>query len=212
MQGCHQSLEQLHLLHHHHQLFQLLMMNHQQHHHYHNWLSLIFRGFVWVEFLLHLMMIRGLGHLHRPESLSDPAINRQIRLYDRFVLPLSKLLTPVMPLVYRPFMAGSLGGRRWGPWFYAPAMTALVTPPFFKFLVGPSRPNLRRDGRPGGLLVEKCRFLQESNCKGICLQMCKLPAQRYFSETLGMPLRSIIPLNPLALTPTHRSHSVGSGP
>ena len=111
---------------------------------------------------------------------------------------LSKLLTPVMPLVYRPFMAGSLGGRRWGPWFYAPAMTALVTPPFFKFLVGPSRPNLRRDGRPGGLLVEKCRFLQESNCKGICLQMCKLPAQRYFSETLGMPLRSIIPLNPLA--------------
>tara|TARA_B100000965_G_scaffold348912_1_gene321805 strand:- start:172 stop:891 length:720 start_codon:yes stop_codon:yes gene_type:complete len=47
----------------------------------------------------------GLGwfvnaHLHRPESLSDPAINRQIRLYDRFVLPLSKLLTPLSRAVF----------------------------------------------------------------------------------------------------------------
>ena len=42
----------------------------------------------------------GLGwlinaRLARPESLSDPAINRQIRLYDRFVLPFSRLLTPL---------------------------------------------------------------------------------------------------------------------
>ncbi len=127
---------------------------------------------------------------------------------------LARLLTPAMPLIFRPFMSGvalaedgdatatpqplgggALGfardtveGARFGPWLYAPLITSVVTPPFFNFLVGPSTPNLRADGRPGGLLVQKCRFLQQSNCKGICLQMCKLPAQDYFQKRLGMPL------------------------
>uniref|UniRef100_A0A7S4AZ00 Beta-carotene isomerase D27-like C-terminal domain-containing protein n=2 Tax=Chrysotila carterae TaxID=13221 RepID=A0A7S4AZ00_CHRCT len=101
---------------------------------------------------------------------------------------LAGLLTPAMPLVYKPFMSGVLGNRTFGPWFYAPLATAVVTPPFFNFLVGPSRPNLRRDGMPGGLVVEKCRFLQQSQCKGICMHMCKLPAQQFFQQELGMPL------------------------
>ena len=92
------------------------------------------------------------------------------------------LLTPAMPLIYRPFMSGAIGEKRYGPWFYAPFMTSFVTPPFFSFLVGPSSPNLRRDGQPGGLIVEKCRFLQQSGCNGICLQMCKLPAQSFFGD------------------------------
>ena len=54
--------------------------------------------------------------------------------------------------------------------------------------MGPSRLNLRADGRPGGLVVERCKFLQESNCKGMCLNSCKLPAQALFDE-LGLPLR-----------------------
>lgn len=57
-------------------------------------------------------------------------------------------------------------GRKFGPWFYAPFLTSVVTPPFLAFLVGPSRPNRRKDGKMGGLVVEKCKFLQESGCKG----------------------------------------------
>jgi len=38
------------------------------------------------------------------------------------------------------------------------------------------------------LVVKKCKFLQESNCKGMCLNSCKLPAQQLFDE-LGVPLR-----------------------
>eukprot|EP00966_Prymnesium_polylepis_P331837 7387402-Prymnesium_polylepis.2 len=48
----------------------------------------------------------------------------------------------------------------------------------FGFLVGPSQVNLRSDGELGGLVVTKCKFLQESNCKGMCLNSCKLPAQQ----------------------------------
>ena len=79
-------------------------------------------------------------------------------------------------------------GRQLGPWFYAPALTSFVTPTFFQFLVGPSTVNRRADGALGGLVVEKCAFLQESGCKGMCLNICKVPTQDFFADTLGMPL------------------------
>lgn len=108
---------------------------------------------------------------------------------------LGGLMTPALPPFYRIFMSGiipklgtDMDGKQIGPWFYAPFLTSFVTPTFFKFLVGPSTPNRRKDGRVGGLLVEKCKFLQESGCKGLCLNQCKLPAQQFFQEELGLPL------------------------
>jgi hypothetical protein len=108
---------------------------------------------------------------------------------------LGGLMTPVLPPFYRIFMSGivpKLGtewdGKQIGPWFYAPFLTSFVTPTFFGFLVGPSYPNRRKDGQLGGLVVEKCKFLQESGCKGMCLNICKVPAQQFFQEELGLPL------------------------
>ena len=108
---------------------------------------------------------------------------------------LGGLMTPVLPPFYRIFMSGivpKLGteydGKQIGPWFYAPWLTSIVTPTFFGFLVGPSKPNRRSDGQRGGLVVEKCKFLQESGCKGLCLHQCKLPAQEFFKEELGLDL------------------------
>jgi len=108
---------------------------------------------------------------------------------------LGGLMTPVLPPFYRIFMSGivpKLGtefdGKQIGPWFYAPWLTSVVTPPFFGFLVGPSRPNRRKDGERGGLVVEKCKFLQESGCKGMCLNICKMPAQQFFKDGLGLEL------------------------
>jgi len=37
-------------------------------------------------------------------------------------------------------------------------------------------------------VVEKCKFLQESGCKGMCLHICKMPAQQFFKDELGLPL------------------------
>lgn len=104
------------------------------------------------------------------------------------VTVLRRLFTPVGPPFYRTFMSGVYGETQLGPWPWAPALTSWVTPLFFKFLVGPSTPNYRADGQLGGLVVEKCRFLQESGCKGLCLHQCKLPAQRFFAEDLRLPL------------------------
>jgi hypothetical protein len=83
-------------------------------------------------------------------------------------------------------------GQQLGPWFYAPWLTSVVTPTVFGFLGGPATLNRRRDGAVGGMVVEKCAFLQASGCKGLCLNQCKLPAQSFFADTLGVPL-AVIP-------------------
>ena len=79
-------------------------------------------------------------------------------------------------------------GNQLGPWFYAPFLTSLVASLGSNFLLGPSSVNRRQDGQLGGLVVEKCAFLQESGCKGLCLNMCKLPAQDVFINDLGLAL------------------------
>lgn len=51
-------------------------------------------------------------------------------------------------------------GKQIGPWFYAPLLTSAITPVFMNFLLGPCRINRRKDGKLGGMVVEKCKFLQ----------------------------------------------------
>ena len=111
---------------------------------------------------------------------------------DLVIRVLLDLMTPALPPFYRLFMGGLVPsaergdpawlvdlaarqslrrpGERWvggrGPPPYAPLLTSVVAPFVFGFLVGPGRVNRRGDGARGGLVVDKCKFLQESNCKG----------------------------------------------
>jgi hypothetical protein len=43
-------------------------------------------------------------------------------------------------------------------------------------------------GRNQGLLVKRCRFLQESNCASVCVNSCKIPTQNFFQQDMGLPL------------------------
>ena len=134
------------------------------------------------------LLDQGRTFMLQPEQTAE-AQNKMV------YVTLGGLMTPVLPPFYRFFMSGivpKLGtewdGKQIGPWFYAPFLTSFVTPTFFGFLVGPSYPNRRKDGKLGGLVVEKCKFLQESGCKGMCLNICKVPAQQFFQDELGLPL------------------------
>lgn len=69
-----------------------------------------------------------------------------------------------------------------------PWLNSQITPLFFKWLVGPCYAN-RPDGGGYGVFIEKCRFLDESGCKGLCVNMCQQPTQRYFTDVLGLPVR-----------------------
>lgn len=77
---------------------------------------------------------------------------------------------------------------RWGA-----EVNAKITVSMFQWLVGPSAIEEEEVPALGGKLrstvvVEKCRFLEESSCTGMCVNMCKAPMQAFFTEELGMPL------------------------
>jgi hypothetical protein len=39
-----------------------------------------------------------------------------------------------------------------------------------------------------GLVVKRCRFLEEAGCASVCVHSCQIPTQRFFSEYMGLPL------------------------
>lgn len=39
-----------------------------------------------------------------------------------------------------------------------------------------------------GVKITKCRYLEESGCVGMCINMCKMPTQKFFTESFGIPL------------------------
>ncbi|KAL5561028.1 hypothetical protein UlMin_030775 [Ulmus minor] len=39
-----------------------------------------------------------------------------------------------------------------------------------------------------GVFVEKCKYLEESKCVGICVNTCKLPTQSFFKDYMSVPL------------------------
>ena len=43
-------------------------------------------------------------------------------------------------------------------------------------------------GENQGLLVKRCRFLEESSCASVCVNSCKIPTQKFFNEDMGLPL------------------------
>jgi hypothetical protein len=42
--------------------------------------------------------------------------------------------------------------------------------------------------QPSGVHIKKCRYLAESGCVGMCVNMCKVPTQKFFTEQFGIPL------------------------
>jgi len=44
------------------------------------------------------------------------------------------------------------------------------------------------DGQNQGVLVKRCRFLEESGCASVCVNSCKIPTQKFFIENMGLPL------------------------
>lgn len=71
-------------------------------------------------------------------------------------------------------------------------LLGVLTPPLFRFLVGPSTTEawLHPSGEQwrSRVVIEKCRFLEASECKGMCVGLCKQPTERFFGEELGLPL------------------------
>lgn len=66
----------------------------------------------------------------------------------------------------------------------------------FQWLVGPcewqstlvSGPDQAYRWQRSRVQIKKCRYLEESGCVGMCVNLCKLPTQTFFTEQFGIPL------------------------
>ncbi|GAA0145403.1 hypothetical protein Leryth_005494 [Lithospermum erythrorhizon] len=67
---------------------------------------------------------------------------------------------------------------------------ASFTTVFFAWLVGPCEVRESEfEGRreKNVVYIKKCRFLEESNCVGMCTNLCKGPSQVFVKKSFGMP-------------------------
>ncbi|KDP25210.1 hypothetical protein JCGZ_20366 [Jatropha curcas] len=77
------------------------------------------------------------------------------------------------------------------PTRWAAEFNAALTVPFFQWLVGPSKVvEVEVNGvkQRSGVHIKKCRYLENSGCVGMCVNMCKIPTQDFFTNEFGLPL------------------------
>ncbi|KFK38026.1 hypothetical protein AALP_AA3G060400 [Arabis alpina] len=77
------------------------------------------------------------------------------------------------------------------PTKWAAEFNAALTVPFFHWLVGPSEViEVEVNGviQRSGVRIKKCRYLENSGCVGMCVNMCKIPTQDFFTNEFGLPL------------------------
>ncbi|KAG9451750.1 hypothetical protein H6P81_004654 [Aristolochia fimbriata] len=74
-------------------------------------------------------------------------------------------------------------------------MFAIVATIFFYWLIGPSevKESDEVDGRRERNVtrIKKCRFLEGSKCVGMCINLCKIPSQKFIKESFGMPITMV---------------------
>lgn len=99
---------------------------------------------------------------------------------------LRSLFPPLLLELYKLLIAPIAGGK------VAAVMVARVTALSCQWLMGPCTVNSVDfpDGSSlmTGVFVERCKYLEESKCVGICINTCKLPTQTFMKDGMGVPL------------------------
>ncbi|EXB28573.1 hypothetical protein L484_009732 [Morus notabilis] len=99
---------------------------------------------------------------------------------------LRSLFPPWLLELYKMLVAPLAGGK------VAAVMVARVTALTCQWLMGRCTVNSvdLPDGTScaSGVFVEKCKYLEESKCVGICINTCRLPTQSFFKDYMGVPL------------------------
>ncbi|KAI5059110.1 hypothetical protein GOP47_0025429 [Adiantum capillus-veneris] len=99
---------------------------------------------------------------------------------------LRSLFPPLLLPMFKILIAPLFGGKP------AAVLTARVTKATCQWLMGSCSINTveLNDGTllESGVLVERCKYLEESKCAGICIHTCKLPSQTFITDYMGVPL------------------------
>ncbi|KAI5680206.1 hypothetical protein M9H77_01433 [Catharanthus roseus] len=109
-----------------------------------------------------------------PSEQKEVVIRTLETAFPTFILNLAKIIIPQSKSV-REFCA-------------------VFTTIFFAWLVGPVEVRESEfDGRieKNVAYIKKCRFLEGTNCVGMCTNLCKMPTQFFIKDALGMPVNMV---------------------
>ncbi|KAM3400515.1 hypothetical protein ACQJBY_005400 [Aegilops geniculata] len=99
---------------------------------------------------------------------------------------LQALFPPLLLVLFKALLAPIANGQ------LASMMVARATALSCQWLMGTCSVNsvTLPDGKSlsSGVFVEKCKYLEESKCLGICINTCKLPTQTFFKDHMGVDL------------------------
>uniref|UniRef100_A0A0E0DLK6 Beta-carotene isomerase D27-like C-terminal domain-containing protein n=1 Tax=Oryza meridionalis TaxID=40149 RepID=A0A0E0DLK6_9ORYZ len=84
---------------------------------------------------------------------------------------LRSLFPPLLLVLFKALLAPIANGQ------LASMMVARATALSCQWLMGPC-----------SVFVEKCKYLEESKCLGVCINTCKLPTQTFFKDHMGVDL------------------------
>ncbi|KAM0954497.1 putative beta-carotene isomerase [Dioscorea sansibarensis] len=108
-------------------------------------------------------------------EIEQSAVRVLISLFPPFLLPLFKMLIT-------PIQDGKI----------ASMMLARATALSCQWLMGTCSVNSvdlpNGSSCSSGVFVERCKYLEESKCLGVCINTCKLPTQTFFKDYMGVPL------------------------
>ncbi|NJK40673.1 MAG: DUF4033 domain-containing protein [Acaryochloridaceae cyanobacterium SU_2_1] len=106
---------------------------------------------------------------------------------DALVQVLRSLIPAPILWAIRTLFAPSQRILEWNAWFASRLFTWLVGPCDLKEVTV-----IDDQGQPrtqqSGIHIQKCRYLEASGCVGMCINLCKLPTQTFFSQEFGFPL------------------------
>jgi len=100
-------------------------------------------------------------------------------------LVLLSLFPSWLPPAFRKIFAGPLPDLSY-------AMNAWVTSLACEWLMGPTELNeveVEEDSGTRtvpGVLVKRCRYLEEAGCASACVNSCKMPTQEFFKQDMGL--------------------------
>ncbi|KAI5077287.1 hypothetical protein GOP47_0007111 [Adiantum capillus-veneris] len=71
---------------------------------------------------------------------------------------------------------------------------AFTTPLLFQWLVGPvevKETHVNGVTQKSVVHIKKCRYLENSNCVGMCMNLCKIPSERFIKQEFGVDVAMI---------------------
>ncbi|GMH35633.1 hypothetical protein BSKO_03501 [Bryopsis sp. KO-2023] len=127
--------------------------------------------------------------------------------YEKFIEVGRRVIQTKSPLGAQEVVMGVLNAtmppgsaekfRRWFPLSqWSAEFNAWLTTIGFMWLVGPCELEEADIPKEDGSVevwnsrvhIKKCRYLETSGCTGMCVNMCKIPTQKFFTEDFGLPV------------------------